>query len=85
MLKISVLLLALAVVTCHGMLLVDNELANARYYYEGQSKNTFSLFTACTNPKVKSSTYSTENHYFSIESVYIAQVEVDCGGEVCMY
>ena len=39
--------------------------------------------TACTNPKVKSSTYTTENQYFSSENVYIAQVEVDCGGEVC--
>lgn len=36
----------------------------------------------CTKPKVKSSTYSTENHYFSSESAFIAQVEVDCGGEV---
>ena len=38
--------------------------------------------TGCTNPKVKSSTYSTENQYFSGESVFIAQVEVDCNGEV---
>ena len=40
---------------------------------------------ACTNPKVKSSTYSTENPLFSSEIVFIAQVEVDCGGEVCTH
>ena len=44
---------------------------------------TSSLSSAtCTKPNVKSSTYSTENQYFSSESVFIAQVEVDCGGEV---
>ena len=37
--------------------------------------------TACSDPKVTSSTYSTENHHFSSESVFIAQVEVDCGGQ----
>ena len=45
----------------------------------------FSTLTGCTNPKVKSSTYSTENEYFSAESVFIAQVEVDCDGEVYIH
>ncbi|CAI8048091.1 Translocon-associated protein subunit delta [Geodia barretti] len=40
-----------------------------------------STANGCTNPKVKSTTYSTENQYFSGESVFIAQVEVDCNGE----
>ena len=52
--------------------------------YFGPPLFSFCVIAACTKPKLTSSTYSTESVLFSTESVFIAEVDVDCGGDVCI-